>query len=103
MNLPDDFVFSQSALQDYVDCPRRFELRYLLDVRWPALETEPALQHEIGMMKGQEFHHLLHQHALGVPAEALADRGDHARVARVTHRKSRHQSAVVLPLRGVGQ
>lgn len=71
MSLPDDFVFSQSALQDYVDCPRRFELRYLREVRWPALETEPALEHESSLLKGQQFHHLLHQHALGVPAETL--------------------------------
>jgi len=67
----DEFVFSQSALQDYADCPRRFELRYLLDVRWPAQETAQALQYEAGQQKGQAFHHLAHQHALGVPAEAL--------------------------------
>lgn len=72
MPLPDDFIFSQSALQDYEDCPRRFELRYLREVEWPALETSPALEHEAAMLRGQDFHHLLHQHALGVPAEALA-------------------------------
>jgi hypothetical protein len=68
----EEFVFSQSALQDYEDCHRRFELRYLLDVRWPAQETAQALQYETGQQKGQEFHHLAHQHALGIPAEALA-------------------------------
>ncbi|QQS45682.1 MAG: PD-(D/E)XK nuclease family protein [Acidobacteriota bacterium] len=72
MPLPEDFIFSQSALQDYVDCPRRFELRYLLEVEWPALETKPALEREAAVLKGQDFHHLLHQHALGVPAETLA-------------------------------
>jgi CRISPR/Cas system-associated exonuclease Cas4 (RecB family) len=71
MSLPEDFVFSQSALQDYEDCRRRFELRYLLDVRWPALETASALEHEERMLKGQEFHHMVHQHSLGVPAETL--------------------------------
>jgi len=71
MTMPDDFVFSQSALQDYQDCHRRFELRYLLDVRWPAQETAQALRYEAGQQQGQEFHHLVHQHALGVPAEAL--------------------------------
>lgn len=71
MNLPEDFVFSQSALQDYEECARRFELRYLLDVRWPALQTEQALQYEAGQHKGQEFHHLIHQHTLGVPAAAI--------------------------------
>lgn len=72
MTLPDDFVFSQSALQDYDDCHHRFELRYLLDVRWPAQETAQAMQYEAGQQKGQQFHHLAHQHALGIPAEALA-------------------------------
>lgn len=71
MNLRDEFIFSQSALQDYVDCPRRFELRYLREVKWPALETQSVLAFEETMQRGQEFHHLLHQHALGVPAEVL--------------------------------
>lgn len=48
MSLPEDFTFSQSMLQDFVDCPRRFELRYLLDARWPAQETAQALQYEAG-------------------------------------------------------
>ena len=71
MPLPEDFAFSQSALQDYADCARRFELRYVRDVRWPALETQSALEHETQTQKGQTFHHLVHQHALGVPATAL--------------------------------
>lgn len=71
MSLPENFTFSQSMLQDFVDCPRRFELRYLLDARWPAQETAQALQYEAGQQKGQEFHHLAHQHALGIPAEVL--------------------------------
>ncbi len=71
MPLPEDFAFSQSALQDYADCARRFELRYVRDVRWPALETQSALEHETQTQKGQTFHHLVHQHALGVPAATL--------------------------------
>ncbi len=71
MNLPVDFVFSQSALQDYEDCPRRFELRYIKDLRWPALKTENALEFEEKSIQGQEFHHLIHQHSLGVPAQSI--------------------------------
>ncbi|MDX2034497.1 MAG: PD-(D/E)XK nuclease family protein [Blastocatellia bacterium] len=71
MNPLDEFIFSQSALQDYVDCPRRFELRYLREVKWPALETQSVIEFEEAMQRGQEFHHLLHQHALGVPAKVI--------------------------------
>ncbi len=69
--LSDDFLFSQSALQDYTDCPKRFELRYLREVRWPALETQAAIEYEGMIEQGKRFHHLVHQHGLGVPAEAL--------------------------------
>ncbi len=71
MALPEDFVFSQSALQDFLDCPRRFELRYLLDIRWPSIEQEPALEFEVQTIQGQTFHRLLHQHAVGIPAETI--------------------------------
>ncbi|MFM8395017.1 MAG: RecB family exonuclease [Acidobacteriota bacterium] len=66
-----DLILSQSSLQDYVDCPRRFELRYLLDLRWPAFETPQALELEVSQQRGHDFHHLLHQHAMGVAAEVL--------------------------------
>lgn len=71
MPLPADFHFSQGSLQDYVDCQRRFQLRYLLQVAWPALEAEPALENERHMQQGARFHRLVHQHLLGVPAQHL--------------------------------
>lgn len=77
MNLPDDFVFSQTSLQDYVDCPRRFELRYVLRQRWPAPEVDDMLEFEARMEKGDQFHHLVHQHLAGIAAEKLlASSGD---------------------------
>jgi len=71
MTLPDNFIFSQGSLQDFVDCRRRFQLRYLLRVAWPAVETEPALENERFMQQGALFHRLVHQHLLGVPIKAL--------------------------------
>jgi CRISPR/Cas system-associated exonuclease Cas4 (RecB family) len=65
-------TFSQSSLQDFVDCPRRFELRYLLGVRWPAVESEPLLEVEQALVRGQRFHRLAQQYWLGAPLERLA-------------------------------
>jgi len=65
------FRFSQSSLQDFVDCRRRFQLRYLQNLAWPALESEPALENERFMLRGSLFHHLTQQYFLGVPPERL--------------------------------
>ena len=72
MTLPETFRFSQGNLQDYVDCPRRFQLRYVLMQPWPALITEPALEAEWHVQRGADLHHLAHQHALDLDAERLA-------------------------------
>ncbi len=69
--LPDDFQFSQSALQDFADCPRRFYLRYVRQLRYPAPESEPLREFEDHMECGAQFHHLIHQHLIGIPAELL--------------------------------
>ncbi len=69
--LPDDFQFSQASLQDYADCPRRFYLRYLRRVMWPAVEAEPALRHEAHMQRALDFHRMVHQHLLGVSEARL--------------------------------
>ncbi|MCD4672888.1 MAG: PD-(D/E)XK nuclease family protein [Anaerolineaceae bacterium] len=71
MPLPTDFQFSQSSLQDFVDCPRRFELRYILKQKWPAVQTEPVMDFEHHMEIGTRFHRLVHQHVLGIPDDVL--------------------------------
>jgi hypothetical protein len=70
--LPPIFQFSQNSLQDYADCARRFQLRYVLGQRWPAAESEPIDEHEQLMEQGTEFHRLVQRHLLGIPAEKLA-------------------------------
>jgi hypothetical protein len=72
MPVPADFQFSQSSLQDYVDCPRRFQLRYMQHVAWPAVEAEPQLENERHRKMGELFHRLVQQHILGVPVERLS-------------------------------
>ncbi|HUI88992.1 MAG TPA: PD-(D/E)XK nuclease family protein [Anaerolineales bacterium] len=69
--LPPPFTFSQSSLQDYVDCPRRFQLRYMDQLAWPALDSEPVIENERHQIEGQLFHRLAQQYALGLPAEDL--------------------------------
>jgi len=71
MALPEGFIFSQSSLQDYADCARRFQLRYLLGCRWPAPEAADALEFERQLQRGYEFHRLMSRLYSGVPAEAL--------------------------------
>jgi hypothetical protein len=66
------FMFSQSSLQDYADCPRRFQLRYLERLAWPAVEMEPASEIENRQRDGQLFHRLVQQHMLGIPDSILA-------------------------------
>lgn len=70
--LPPDFQFSQRNLQDYVDCRRRFQLRHLQHLAWPAVEAEPLREHEHRMQAGQDFHRLVQRHLLGVPPERLS-------------------------------
>ena len=70
--LPSDFQFSQSALQDFADCPARFYLRYVRQLRYPAPETEPLREFERQAERGTRFHRLVHQSSLGIPPETLA-------------------------------
>ncbi len=72
MLLPKAFMFSATSLQDYVDCPRRFQLRYALQVAWPAPEAEPISEREHHSRLARDFHQLVHQHLLGLPIENLS-------------------------------
>lgn len=70
VHLPPSFAFSQASLQDYADCRRRFQLRYVLGVRWPGAgigEEEWQRQTQLGSC----FHQLVHQHTMGLPPELL--------------------------------
>ena len=72
MSLSADFAFTQGSLQDYADCARRFELRFIKRMRYPALEVQAPLQFEKRMRQGARFHKLVQQHLLGVPETALS-------------------------------
>ena len=71
MALNSPFKFSQSSLQDYHDCPRRFQLRYIDRLAWPAVESEPTQEYEKHQQEGSLFHRMVQQHIIGVPAEKV--------------------------------
>ena len=73
MTLPSNFQFSQGSLQDYDNCPRRFQLRYIEHLSWPALQVEPALENEHNMHLGASFHRMVHRYLLGVPEKDITD------------------------------
>lgn len=66
-------AFDQSKLQDFADCPRRFYLKYVRQLHYPAPESDPLRDFEQHMERGKQFHHLVHQHQIGLAEEALAD------------------------------
>jgi CRISPR/Cas system-associated exonuclease Cas4 (RecB family) len=72
MTISDLNTLSQSSLQDYADCPRRFQLRYIERLSYPASESEPALENEKHQQEGEYFHRLVQQHLIGVPEDKLA-------------------------------
>jgi len=73
MDFPALFTFSQSSLQDYADCARRFQLRYLERLAWPAIETEPTLENERRQRAGQLFHRMAQQALVGIPLDKLGN------------------------------
>ncbi len=66
-----DLTYSQSSLSDFVECPRCFQLRYVDQVAWPAVQAEPLLEHERHLDRGARFHRLVERHQLGLPHEVL--------------------------------
>ncbi len=76
--IPQDFAFSQGNLQDYYDCQRRFQLRYMLGIKWPELVAEPFKEVESSLRNGYQFHNLLHQHLVGNDENTLGTMAEQA-------------------------
>lgn len=71
VDMNEGFRFSQSILQDFLDCRRRFRLRYIDRQLWPAVESEPFMENERLLDFGQRFHRIVYQFFMGVPEEDL--------------------------------
>ena len=68
MPTPDNsLVYSANSLQTFVDCQRRFELQYLQNLKWPAVEIEPVLKSEQFLENGRKFHEMIQRDLLGIP------------------------------------
>ncbi len=63
-------TLSQQPIQDYLDCPRRFQLRHLDRLPWPDLPYPPDV--EAAFSRGRLLHLLIERHYLGLPV----DRGE---------------------------
>lgn len=69
--LPETFAFSQSSLQAYEDCPRRFWLAFVEQLAWPAIEATPVQEHEALVRLGSAFHRLVQRAEVGIDPDLL--------------------------------
>jgi RecB family exonuclease len=69
--LPLGFQFSQTKLQDFEDCARRFYLKYILCQPWPSPLAQPQEEFERAIKRGQRFHRIVERHQLGISLEIL--------------------------------
>lgn len=67
---PKGLSFSQTSLADLDRCARRFYLRHLRRLDWPAPLTGDDSQWEAAMRRGQLFHLLVQQSSAGIGVEA---------------------------------
>ena len=71
LTLPDTFAFSQSSLQAYEECPRRFWLAFAQQLPWPAIQAAPFDAHEEMMQLGSAFHQLVERAENGIDPALL--------------------------------
>lgn len=63
--------YSQNKLHDYLECHRRYELRYLQQRIWPAVHSEPVLDLEEQLNNGKSFHLMAQQFFSGIHQDAI--------------------------------
>ena len=71
--MADNFQFSQASLQDYCDCPKRFELKYIKHLSWPSVGVNPMAENEKNTYRGNLFHKIVYQHLMGISTEKLSE------------------------------
>lgn len=70
----ETLLLSRGKLTTFLECRRRFQLRYLDGAAWPAAPLAAADEERLGW--GQQFHQLAQRHFLGLTIEpaTIADR-----------------------------
>ncbi len=63
---PEDFVFSQSSLQTFVDCKRKFWLSYVVRLQWPSALASPVEAYETQIRLGEQFHRIVQRVEEGI-------------------------------------
>jgi CRISPR/Cas system-associated exonuclease Cas4 (RecB family) len=82
MAIDRQFIFSAHKLQDYLDCERRFELKYLAQQQWPAIRSEPVYELEQQIQLGEQFHLFAQQFFSHIPEEAIQSQIRDAQLAQ---------------------
>ncbi len=75
------YDYSQNKLHDYLECPRRYELRYLQQRIWPAVHSEPVLALEEQIKNGKNFHLMAQQFFSGIQPEAIQLQIDNEKIS----------------------
>ncbi len=69
--MTDAILLSRYKLQNWRDCQRRFQLRYVTRKRWPLAPVPAGLS--VAFEKGELFHRILEQHYMGLPVALPSD------------------------------
>lgn len=66
--MQETFILSRKRLADFAACRRRFQLRYVERLAWPAAPVEETIDEAI--LLGKRFHQLAQRYYMGLPADS---------------------------------
>ena len=69
--LPPGTLFSQHGLDTYLQCPRRFYLKYVERQPWPVPESEEPRRYQEYLERGRVLHQWIARHLVGLDVRPL--------------------------------
>lgn len=69
--MPEPLTLTREQLETFMACRRRFQLRYEEQYPWPQAPYDLPLQQ--ALLRGEQFHQMLHRHFLGLPVSVPGD------------------------------